>query len=255
MLKRHWICCALISLMLAGTFPAKAQMQGGEKPAVYTYVADWAVPRAQWRDYDKVTADERETLDKLVADGTLISFGEYSSRLHQEGHTTHGSWMTATSRAGLLKALEALDKLPQVTFPALAASKHWDFLTVSRVYGMQSGKFQGGYMGGGTFQVKPGNGRAFVDITKKHIVPIMEKLKAEGVVTMYALESEDFHADTPGAETFLYVTADAAGIDKVSDAIDAEIASHPALESALESFVDWKEHHDFLGRVPYMVNK
>ena len=91
MLKRHWISCALISLMLAGAFPAKAQMQDGEKSAVYTYVADWGVPGEQWRDYEKATADERETLDKLVADGTLISFGEYTSRLHQEGHTTHAA--------------------------------------------------------------------------------------------------------------------------------------------------------------------
>lgn len=235
-----------------GVAPAWAQ---DGQPAVYTYVAEWAVPREQWRDYAKATADEKVALDKLVADGTLIGYGDFSILLHQEGRPTHGSWFTATSRAGLLNALDAIYKLPQVTFPVMAASKHWDFLTVSRMYGMKSGKVQGGYMGGGNFQVKPGQEDAFAELSRKHIVPVMEKLKNEGVVSLYSMETEDFHSGAPGDFTFVYVTQDAAGIDKVEDALNGVLAKDSALLSTFISSVEWKGHNDFLGRVANMVNK
>ena len=89
------------------------------------------MPRDQWRDYAKVTADEKTMMDKLVADGTLTGYGDFSVLLHQEGQPTHGSWFSATSRAGLLKALEAIYTLPQVNFPVLGASKHWDYLVAT----------------------------------------------------------------------------------------------------------------------------
>jgi hypothetical protein len=240
-------------LLALGVAPARAQESG--QPAIYTYIAEWAVPREQWRDYAKVTADERDTMDKLVADGTLIGYGDFSILLHQEGRPTHGSWFTSNSRAGLLKALETIYKLPQVTFPALAASKHWDFLNVSRNYGMKSGKSQGGYLGGGIFKVKPGSMKTFFDISKKHVVPIMEKLKNEGVVNLYSIETEDFHSEAPGTVIFVYATADAAGIDKVGDAINAEFESHPELETTFRAAVDPQGHTDFLARVGNMVNK
>jgi hypothetical protein len=235
--------------------PAQAQGPDGGKPAVYTYVGQWAVPREQWRDYAKVNADERDTLDKLVADGTLIGYGDFADLLHQEGQPTHGSWFTATSRAGLLKALEAMYKLPQVTFPVLASSKHWDFLMVSRMYGLKSGKFQGGYLGGGVFDVKPGQERVFSELMKKNFQPIFEKLLAEGTVTLYSVETEEFHSQTPGRVTFVYTTADAAGVDKVENALESTLMGDPVLASAFRAAVDWKGHHDFLARVGNMVNK
>jgi hypothetical protein len=244
---------SLLVLLALGLVPARAE-EGGQ-PAVYTYVAEWAVPREQWRDYAKATADEKVALDKLVADGTLIGYGDFSVLLHQEGRPTHGSWFTATSRAGLLNALDAIYKLPQVTFPVMAASKHWDFLNVSRMYGMKSGKTQGGYLGGANFKVKPGSMSTFMDISKKHVVPIMEKLKNDGVVNLYSIETEDFHSEAPGTVTFVYVTVDAAGIDKVGDAVDAVFANHPEVEASFRSSVEPQGHNDFLGRVANMVNK
>jgi len=255
MQKRVLGIVCLTALALATAWPARAQGPDGGKPAAYTYIAEWAVPREQWRDYAKVTADERAMMDKLVADGTLTSYGDFSVLLHQEGQPTHGSWFSATSRAGLLKALEAIYTLPQVNFPVLGASKHWDYLVVSRMHGEKSGKFQGGYLAGGGFDVKPGQGKTFNDLMKKTIEPIVAKLLAEGVVTSYSVDSEEFHSETPGRVTFVYTAADAAGIDKVEDGIVAAFMSDPALESAAQAAVDWKGHRDFLARVGNMVNK
>jgi hypothetical protein len=255
MQKRVFGIVCLAVLALATAWPARAQGPDGGKPVAYTYIAEWAVPRDQWRDYAKVTADERAMMDKLVADGTLTGYGDFSVLLHQEGHPTHGSWYSATSRAGLLKALEAIYTLPQVTFPVLGASKHWDYLVVSRMHAERSGKFQGGYLSGGGFDVKPGQEKTFNDLMKKTIEPIVAKLLAEGVVTSYSIDSEEFHSETPGRVTFVYTTTDAAGVDKVEDAIVSAFRNDPALESAAQASVDWKGHRDFLARVGNMVNK
>lgn len=255
MKKRVLGICSFMVLALATALPAQAQGPDGGKPAVYIYVAQWAVPRDQWRDYAKVNADERDTLDKLVADGTLIGYGEFADLLHQEGLPTHGSWFTATSRAGLLKTLEAMYKLPQVTFPVLAASKHWDFFMVSRMHGEKSGKFSGGYLAGSGFDVRPGQQEIFNELMKKSFMPILEKLLAEGAVTSYTVDTEEFHSLTPGRVTFVYTTADAAGVDKVENALESKLMSDPALESAFRAAVDWKAHRDFLARVGNMVNK
>lgn len=255
MQKRVLGICSLIVLALATAWPAQANGADEKKAPSYTYIGEWAVPRDQWRDYAKVNADERATMDKLVADGTITSYGDFSILIHQEGQPTHGSWFSATSRAGLLKALEALYKLPQVTFPVLGNSKHWDYIVVSRMRGSRSGSFQGGYLSGGGFDVKPGQEKAFNEVMQKSIVPIMEKLLAEGVVTSYSVDSEEFHTESPGRVTFVYTSADAAGIDKVEDAIVAAFMSDPALESAATAAVDWKGHRDFLARVGNMVYK
>lgn len=243
----------LLALVVA--VPSQAQGPDGGKPAVYYYVAQWAVPRDLWRDYAKVNADERGLLDSLVADGTLIGYGEFAILLHQEGQPTHGSWFTSNSRGGLLKALEAIYKLPQVTFPVLNQSKHWDFFLVSRMHGEKSGKFQGGYLAGGGFDVKPGQEKTFNELTKKHLVPVLDKLIAEGVITLYSLDTEEYHSETPGRVNFVYTTADADSVDKAENAIEAAVINDPAVETMFRATVDWKGHRDILARVGNMVNK
>jgi len=101
-------------------------MAAKAKP-VYTCVAIWDVPRAQWGDMEKLDEQDKPVLDKLVADGTLIGYGAYTNIIQQEGEPTHGSWFTATSEDNLLKALEAIYAHPgSISVPVEGASKHWD---------------------------------------------------------------------------------------------------------------------------------
>ncbi len=255
MQKRVLGICGLLSLALVAAIPARAQGPDGGNPPVYTYVAEWAVPRGQWNDYAKVIADERAVLDKLVADGTLAGYGEFAVLLHGEGKPTHGSWFSSTSRGGLLKTLEAMYKLPQVTFPVLANSKHWDFFLVSRMHGENSGKFPGGYLVGGGFDVKPGQEKTFNELLKKHLQPVLEKLLAEGSLTSYSLDTEEYHSETPGRVNFAYTTADAASVDKAENAIESAMLSDPAIGTMFRAAVEMKNHRDFLARVGNMVNK
>ena len=56
--------------ILAAAVPSLAQNAAQEKAQVYTYVAQWAVPRGQWPDMTKADELDRPVLDKLVAVGT-----------------------------------------------------------------------------------------------------------------------------------------------------------------------------------------
>src|SRR5579863_851226 len=69
------------ALVLFCTAPVGAQMKA-QKPAVYTYVAQWSIPRAQWSDMAKMQQSNTALLDKLVADGTLVSYGAYEAAVH-----------------------------------------------------------------------------------------------------------------------------------------------------------------------------
>src|SRR3954470_18257145 len=99
------VCCLILCLAAAIVAPAQAQQpaaQTASKPPMYTYVASWSVPRAQWADMDKIADQDRPVLDKLVADGALTGYGAYTNLIHQEGEPTHGTWFTATSEGKLL---------------------------------------------------------------------------------------------------------------------------------------------------------
>ena len=55
--------CAL-AMMAASAAPACAQDEPKEKPPMYSYVAFWNIPRAQWADMDKNNAADQKILDK-----------------------------------------------------------------------------------------------------------------------------------------------------------------------------------------------
>jgi hypothetical protein len=249
-------CFSLLSVVLAGGVSLQAQTADQGKPPVYTYLSEWSVPRAQWADMVKVDEQDRPLMDKLVADGTLTGYGAFTNLLHQEGEPTHGTWFTATSEGNLLKALEAVYAQPgTTTAPVQGASKHWDYMLVGRVYNQRSGKSEGGYLAGDQWDVKPGEMRAYNDLVKSALVPVFEKLLADGVVTSYGMETEDFHNQKLGRVTFYFTTPDTSAFDKASKALDGAFDSSPALGSALQSMVDREGHHDFLARLRYMSNK
>ncbi|MGH9611807.1 MAG: hypothetical protein ACRD4P_01855 [Bryobacteraceae bacterium] len=246
----------LLSLAPMVGIPLQAQNGDQTKTPVYTYISEWAVPRAQWPDMEKVDDQDRPLIDKLVGDGKLTGYGAYTNLLHQEGEATHGTWFTATSEGNLLKALEAVYAQPgTTTAPVEGASKHWDYMLVSRMHNQRSGKSEGGYLAGGHWDVKPGEMRAYNDLMKSALVPIYEKLLADGAITSYGTEVEDFHSEKVGRVTFYFTTADASGFDKASKAFDEAFDKSPALAAAFQSMVDREGHRDFLYRLRYMSNK
>lgn len=254
--RRVFNVCLLSVAACLAVAPSHAQSADQSKPPMYIYVSEWAVPRAQWADMAKVDEQDRSLMDKLVSDGTLISYGSLTNLIHQEGEPTHTTWMSASSEGNLLKALEAVYANPgSTTAPVEAASKHWDYFLVSRVYNHRSGKSENGYFAGEAWNVKPGQMRAYVSLVKSAVVPVFDKLVADGTVTAYSMDTEDFHTGNLGRVTFVFATPDAAAFDKASKAMDDAFDNNPSLSAAMMSMVDREGHRDFLDRVTYMSNK
>jgi hypothetical protein len=251
-----WYVGFLSIFTFAPVMSLQAQTGDQGKPPLYSYISEWAVPRAQWAEMAKLDEQDRPLMDKLVADGTLTGYGAYTNLIHQEGEPTHGTWFSATSEGNLLKALEAVYAQPgSTTAPVQGASKHWDYMLVGRVYNQRPGKSEGGYLAGDTWDVKPGEMRAYNDLVKTALVPVFEKLVADGAVTSYGMETEDFHTQKLGRVTFYFTTPDASAFDRASKAFDQAFEQTPALNSALQSMVDRQGHRDFLDRLRYMNNK
>jgi len=252
MQKRSWYTGIVCLIALATGVPLYAQSAGEGKPPIFIYISEWAVPRAQWTQMLKVDDADKPLMDKLVSDGTLTGYGAFTNLIHQEGEPTHGTWMTATSEGNLLKALEALYAHPEsVTAPVEGESKHWDYILVSRMYNQRSGKSENGYLAGEQWTVKPGQMHAYNELLKTQLVPIYEKLLADGTITSYGMGTNDFHTGKMGVVSGWFTTADAASFDKASKTFDDELAKNPTLQGALMSLLDREGHRDILDRLRY----
>ena len=245
----------LLLLLALSALPAVRAQDDEGKPPIYTYISEWTVPRAQWTEFIKSDDSENPLMDKLVADGTLIGYGSYVNLIHQEGQPTHGSWMTATSEGRLAKALEAVWAQPEIASPSFAASKHWDYFLVSRNYNGKPGTWKGGYLTGDEWNVKPGDMRDYNELAKNNLVPVLDKLVADGTVVSYGWATEDFHTGTLGHVTFYMMLPDADALDKVDAAFKDAYAKMPSYGLAFRSLVDREGHRDFLDRVRTMTNK
>lgn len=195
-------------------------------------------------------------MDKLVADGTLTGYGSFTNLIHQEGEPTHGTWFTATSEGRLMKGLEALYAEPgATTAPVEGASKHWDYIMISRIYNQRSGKSEGGYLAGDHWDVKAGDMHAYTELMKSDLVPVLDKLLADGAITSYGMDTEDYHQQKLGRVTFYFTTSDSAGLDKANEAFQQVYEKNAALGAAFRSLTEREGHSDFLARLRYMNNK
>jgi hypothetical protein len=244
----------ILSLALAsGTLLAQAAAPA--KPPIYIYVAEWAVPRAQWGDMEKLDNLDKPLLDKDIADGTIIGYGAYTNLIHQEGEPTHGTWFIATSEGNLLKALEAFYAHPGSTdAPVQGASKHWDQILTGEIYNSKPGA-SGGYLTWSRWQVKACQMKAYSDLTKKALVPILEKLLAEGTITSYGELREDYHTDKLGVVYDYFTVPDTASLDKANKAFDDAFTNNPALGDAYRALTEREGHRDYLTRLRFMTSK
>lgn len=255
MRKQIMRCLCVLALVATEAPLLWGQGQSQEKPPIYTYVAQWAVPRAQWDEMDKLSERQRAILEKLFANGSIIGYGAFASLVHQEGQPTHGSWFSAMSMANLMKALDGLYNSPDLAVPVLAASKHWDLMLATHTYNSKPGSLRNGYLVGSSFQVKPGREREFRELMRGSLVPIFEKMLADGVINSYSVEGEEVVTEKPGVVTFVYTTADASGMDKFDAGMMAALGKDPAFGAAFDAVIEPGVEHDFLSRIIYMNHK
>jgi hypothetical protein len=256
MIKRACVLSAFIFvLVLSLACPVMWAQGSSSQPPVFTYVAEWHTPRAQWADMEKVEATTKSTMDGLVADGTIIGYGSYVNRIHSEEGPTHGSWFSADSLANIFKALDKIYAQPgAVSAPAEGASKHWDFLMISTTHGAKA--YNGpGYLRVVSGELKPGRGDEFRAAYRQYIVPIYEKLLAEGAIVAYQLDGEYVMGNAPGRFFSAVLTKDAEGLDKLRTALADMYEKNPAVAEMLTSTGEPNSRRDLLAHVTSMVHK
>jgi len=250
-----WVSKILLILGLAAIsslaiHPTWAQSDDKEKPPVYIYVAEWAVPRADWPAYEKADLGYKQAMEKLMADGTIVSYGFFKVIVHEEGAPTHGAWWTANSIANSMKTLSVLTSLTGPTFDAqskiFAESKHWDVLLVSRIYGTHSGSFENAFLRVGTYKSKPNEGEAADKAMKAYIVPLLEKLLADGTLLSYSIDREAVHTGDPALFNIAIIAKDAESLDKFHAALDANGKANPTGGPAFGAATEGSAHRDVL---------
>lgn len=237
------VVCALALSVLAAPSPARAQ-----ETSHYTFVSFWAVPRAQWNDFEKATADTNAILGKLVADGTLESFGSSAILVHAEDGYTHINWFTSQSQAGILKTLDALQnasRSPQL----VAATKHRDFMQHTIAHGGKTVNTTSGYVRVSIWQAKPGRGDDVENFFKKYIQPGLDAAVADGAVLSYNFDTEQVHTDAPGGYFLAVTYANGDGLDKSTAMLAKRDKEDPAGGEAFSSMLEASGHRDLLGRV------
>jgi len=242
--------CAIGAICIS-TPPAGAQADAAKaKPPLYTYVSSWAIPRARWDDMDKADAANQKALDGDVASGTILAYGSGTVLIHQEDGATHDGWWVANSMAGALNVLDQMYKTKAATVPVfLSATKHWDDFYVSRYYGWKSGTVKGGYVHGSVYSLKADAPNDAVEtLSTSFIVPLFEKLMADGSVQAWQVAQQAIHTQSQGLFFVFYITPNAEGLDKVNAALAAAVGANALAGPALGSMVDPAVHRDTLGR-------
>ncbi len=254
MVKRIFVpVVALVALLLVSA-PAWAQGNSNQQP-IFTYVSLWGVPRAQWGDIAKVNAENKAVLDPLVANGSLLGYGTFENWVHSDGGYTHGDWFQATSVASLLKTLETFYTRPAATAPVRAASKHQDYLMISTIYGARAVSNSTGYLRVISAEIQTGKMDDFLEAYRRYIVPVYEKLLADGTIVNYQLDMEYNIENAPGRFFSVVDTRDAEGMDKVRAAFGEVFEKNPAAAQALGSASVPNSRNDLLARITTMTHK
>lgn len=241
------ICAVALSTLSA--LPSSAQApEVKEKPPMYSYIANWQIPRAHWAEMAKGDPANKAILDKALADGTIVGYGNDENLVHQPDNETHDDWWSAMSMAGLIKVLDQFYASPGEASPALeSATKHWDSILVSRYYNWHSGAWTKGYVSVSSYKLKADAPDDAIGMLSKNLVgPLLEKMLADGTIREYEIDTESIHTEAPGTFWIVYVATAPEGLDTVRGAIVDSLKTHPLYGPAFDSMIDYTAHRDEL---------
>jgi hypothetical protein len=239
-----------LALTALATLPALAQSEVKEKPPMYSYVGVWNIPRPQWSEMEKDNAANQKVLEKALANGTIIAYGEDLNLIHQNDGWTHDQWWSSMSMAGLLNVLEQFYQSGSATSSVLSsATRHEDSIYVSRYYNWHSGSWKGAYTRVGIYKLKAEVSDEAIDkLAKNLVVPLLEQMLSDGVIHEYEIDVQAVHTEAPGTFTIEYIAASAEGLDKVNAALQATMKANPLDGPAFASMTDAGAHRDELAR-------
>jgi len=239
----------VVGALGVGTSPLYAQsMEVKQKPAMYSYVANWQIPRAKWAEFEKPSPSGDKVLSQAISNGTLLAYGADKVEVHSADGPTHDSFWSATSMAAVLDVLDALGKGPPD--PLLqTATKHWDGIYVSHFYNWKSGTYKDVYTHTSYYKLKDSAPDDEVEtVSKNFVVPLMEKLLADGSIIEYEVDEEAIHTESPAGFWIDYITPNSAGLDKVNAALGEALKGNTFAGPAFGAATEGADHRDYLSR-------
>jgi hypothetical protein len=231
-MNKRMVCVAvglvLVALAVISSPIAFSQME--PTPMVYTFVSQFQVPRASWAQYSE---DSEKTVvpivEKLTADGTLLSWSTFEQVVHTPDGYTHGTAWSSTSISGLMKVLDEIRKVgPRPG--QIAATKHEDLLMQTNTYHMGSGT--PAYARVICSLAKPDKPGDFTAMMKKLLVPTFEDQLKKGAATFWAVDEQYVNTGAQSTRCVVIDYPNAESMDKWAAAINATMAKWTAAERA-----------------------
>lgn len=242
---------AMVSLYLTMVFllSSAARAQAPAEPQTYTFVIERTIPRAMWAEWDTFAEQKyRPVLEKLLAEGTIVSWGLYTTVVHVAGYPTHGSWIETTDIASIHKAIAELGKIPN---PIMSAPqvRHRDYLLHSRLRGARAAAGTNGYLWVNNTHLQAGKSDQYRGLYEKFVKPILVDLIADRTLVLFAMEGETIHTDDPSQIFDVYFFAGPEGQDKLYAAIGEMEKKNPTFADSLNATEVEPPHRDYLARV------
>src|SRR5216684_488526 len=174
MTKRIAGLVVLVALAAIIAVPIALSQMEQAQPVVYTFVSQFQVPRANWAEYSENTTKSFVPIaDKMVADGTILSYSTFEQVVHTPEGFTHGAAWSSTSIAGLMKVLDEVRKAgPQPG--QIAATKHEDYLMQTTMYLAGSGSGTAAYLRVVCQNAKPDKPEEYTAALRKYLWPMVE---------------------------------------------------------------------------------
>ena len=158
-----------------------------------------------------------------MAEGGIVGWGRYTVAVHDESGMTHGFWFSASSMGNLLRAEDALAKIPMT---GITVSQHRDHIFHSSAWGGKPGASGTGISWTSVYPMKPGQSENFIMLLRHDMVPVFEQMVADGIVLTYQISTEVVHTGDSNTVYFNYILANGDALDKFQETVrDAEAKS------------------------------
>jgi hypothetical protein len=244
----------LLLIVLAVILVPAALPQMEPTPTVYTFVSQFQVPRANWAAYSE---DSEKTivplLDKLTADGTIISWSTFEQIVHTTDGYTHGAAWSSTSISGLMKVLDEIRKAgPRPG--QIAATKHEDYLMQTRMY--RAGSGTPAYLRVVCSNAKADKLESYSATLKKLLVPTFDEQVKKGVATYYGVDEQYVNTGAPSTRCVVITYPSAEGMDKWAAAITTTMSKwSPAERAEFLGSTVLDSRRDIMARITHSGHK
>ena len=244
----------LLVIVLAVMLVPAALPQREPTPTVYTFVSQFQIPRANWAGYSEDTEKTAvPILEKLTADGTILSWSTFEQVVHTVDGYSHGAAWSSTSISGLMKVLDEIRKAgPRPG--QIAATRHEDFLMQTSMYRVGSGT--PAYLRVVCSNAKAEKPESYTATLKKLLVPTFDEQIKNGVATSYGVDEQYVNTSAQSTRCVVITYPNAEGMDKWAAAINATMAKWSAAERAEFSGSTVRDsRRDIMARITHSGHK